>query len=206
MPIRSMPQAPNQRGFILVTGMLFLVVMTLVALAMFRSTGLMDRISANARDKQRAFESAQSALQYAEWWLSNNSPKTASTPCTGMASADTVTNIHVCSNPIQSDYLTATTWSNGFTYTPPNLTVPTGTFSGGTVTSSDPTTDVNYYHLPGFYLEYLGSSTPKGGYVYQITAYGFGGDTNTLSIVRSTYWIPATTPGSGTGNGGLGGA
>ena len=205
MPIRSTPHAPAQRGFILITGMLFLVVMTLVALAMFRSTGLMDRISANARDKQRAFESAQSALQYAEWWLSNNSPKAAATPCNGMISADLVTNIHVCSNALQPDYLTAATWSNGFTYTPPNLTAPTGTFAGGTVTSTDPTSDVNYYHLPGFYLEYLGTSASKGGYVYRVTAYGFGGDTNTLSIVRSTYWIPKTIPG-GSGNSGLGGA
>src|SRR4051812_18960272 len=58
---RRAPQA-RQSGFILVTGLLFLVVLTLLGLAMFRSSGLMDRITANTRDKQRSFEASQSAL------------------------------------------------------------------------------------------------------------------------------------------------
>jgi type IV pilus assembly protein PilX len=200
------PRAQGQRGFILVTGLLFLVVMTLLALAMFRSTGLMDRISANQRDKQRSFEAAQSALQYAEWWLTNNDPGTATSACNALASADTVANIHVCSNTLQSDFLTAEPWTAAFTYTPPNLTVPgSGAGTGGQVSSTDSTSDVIYYKLPGFYVEYVGVSSTSGGNVYRITAYGYGGDANTKSIVRSTYRL-ASKSGTGTPGKGLGGA
>ena len=203
---RPAPRAAAQRGFILVTGLLFLVVMTLVALAMFRSTGLMDRISANSRDKQRSFEAAQSALQYGEWWLNNNPPGTTTSDCSalGLTSANTVSNIHVCSNALPSTYLTKA-WANAFTYSPPNLTVSAG---GGLVTASDLSSDVNYQKLPGFYITYLGLSptSANGGYVYQITAYGYGGDGNTMTIVRSTYLIPSGGSGSGGGGGGgLGG-
>ena len=203
---RPAPHAQGQRGFILITGLLFLVVMTLLALAMFRSTGLMDRISANARDKQRSFEAAESALQYAEWWLNNNDPGVTTSACTTLVSGDTVANIHVCSTALQADFLTAATWTGGFTYTPPNLTVPaTGAGTGGLVTSGDTTSDVIYYKIPGFYVQYLGVSSTKGGNVYQITAYGYGGDGNTKSIIRSTYRLPSTFASGGGGGTGLGG-
>ena len=203
MPTHSAPRGAAQRGFILVTGLLFLVVMTMVALAMFRSTGLMERISANARDKQRAFEAAQSALQYGEWWLSTNKPGSTASTCSALTSGDTVTNIHVCSNAIQTDFATTNSaWSAGFTYSPPNLSVPaTGTGSGGLVTASNLGSDVIYYNRPGFYLEFVGFSATKGGNVYQVTAYGYGGSGNTMSVVRSTYLIP--TVGSGGSGGGL---
>jgi type IV pilus assembly protein PilX len=192
-----------QRGFILVTGLLFLVVITLVAVAMFRSTGLMDRIAANARDKQRSFEAAQSALQYAEWWLSTNKPGSTSSACNSLGSGDTAANVHVCSNAIQSDFLTATAWTRGFSYTPPNLTSLGGTGAGGGLVNASGTGgDVNYYNLPGFYLTWLAFSSSKGGNIYQVTAYGYGGNTTTMTVLRSTYLVPTTTP-SGGGGGGL---
>ncbi|MDP9124505.1 MAG: pilus assembly protein [Pseudomonadota bacterium] len=204
MPTHPAPRGAAQRGFILVTGLLFLVVMTLIALAMFRSTGLMQRISANARDKQRSFEAAQSALQYAEWWLSTNTPAAATACTSGLVSGDTVSNIHVCSNTLDSTYLSAD-WTNAFTYTPPNVQVTsTGSTAGGQVTTTDTSSDAIYWKLPGFFIEYVGVNTNKGGKVYRVTAYGYGGDTNTRSVVRSTYRLPSTTSGSG-GSNGLGG-
>ncbi len=201
---RPAPRAAAQRGFILVTGLLFLVVMTLLALAMFRGTGLMDRITANTRDKQRSFEAAQSALTYAEWWLGTNNPLPASaTNCDSLKDAGTVSNVHVCLNGIESTYLTAA-WTRGFYYTPPNLTAMTGTVAGGQVTSSDTSSDAIYYKPPGFYIAYVAQSTVKTGNVFRITAYGYGGDANTMSVVSSTYLLGSTTTTTGSPNG-LGG-
>lgn len=200
MPSRRTPRRATQRGFILVTGLLFLVVITLVAVAMFRGTGLMDRVSANARDKQRSFEAAQSALQYAEWWLGTTKPGTTSSACSTLASGDTVSNIHVCSNQIQSDFLT-TAWTGGFTYTPPNLTSLSGTGNAGGQVSASTDSDVKYYNLPGFYLWRIGSSTVTNGDVYQVTAYGYGGNTTTMTVLRSTYLVPKA--GTGGPPGGL---
>ena len=202
---RPAPRAAAQRGFILVTGMLFLVVMTLLALAMFRGTGLMDRITANTRDKQRSFEAAQSALAYAEWWLGTNSPLPASaTNCNSpLVDGGTASNVHVCLNAIESTYLTSA-WTRGFYYTPPNLTAMTGSVAGGQVTTSDTSSDAIYYKPPGFYIYYVGPSTNKVGNVFRITAYGYGGDSNTMSVVSSTYLLGTTTTTGSTSNG-LGG-
>jgi len=182
------PRAQAQRGFILVTGLLFLVVMTLLALAMFRSTGLMDRISANTRDKQRSFETAQAALQYGEWFLGSSTTqvKSACTTTTGK----TVSTIHVCTEPLSAsrDTIAALAWqANAFTYTQPTLTVA----AGGGLTSSG--TDVNYQAPPGVYLEDLGLMSDGKTELYQVTAYGYGGNADTSSIVRSTYKVTSPT-------------
>jgi type IV pilus assembly protein PilX len=177
----------REAGFVMVTGMLFLVVLTLLGLAMFRSTGVMDRISGNSRDKQRSFEAAQSALQYAEFWLANGGGGVGSA-CSTLASGDTVINIHVCSNALASGYQSTVPFPAGFTYTPPHLNVSlnAGTVAGG---------DANYHILPGFYIESLGIAPNGISSVYQVTAYGEGGSVDTVSVVRSVYQVtPSVKP------------
>ncbi len=179
----------RQGGFVLVTGLLFLVVLTLLGLAMFRSSGLMDRITANTRDKQRAFEAAQSALQYGEWWLSQGNGGLGSA-CAGQGkvSGDVLTNIHTCSDGLAAGYQNAVPlMPDAFTYTPPGMT--TGS-SGGVNASSD----INYAALPGFYIEPLGIAPDGVSQVYQVTAYGSGGSADTTAVVRSTYKVtPSVT-------------
>jgi type IV pilus assembly protein PilX len=182
---RHLSCPPRQQGFVLVTGLLFLVIMTLLGLAMFRGTGLMDRISSNTRDKQRSFEAAQSALQYGEWWLGTGNGGLGSACSSGLVSGDTVSNIHTCSNALASGYESTVPFPNAFTYTPPNLKV---SLAGGLV-STTAGSDVNYQTLPGFYVESLGLAPDGVSQVYQVTAYGTGGSANTVSVVRSTYEV-----------------
>ena len=59
-----------QKGMALVSALLLLVVTTVLALAMFRSFGVLEHIAGNTREKQRAFHAAESARTYAEAWLS----------------------------------------------------------------------------------------------------------------------------------------
>jgi len=184
--IRRPPKrARRERGFILVTGLLFLVVMTLLGLALFRSTGLMDRITANTRDKQRSFEAAQAALEYGAWWLAQPSGGGNGTACAGNNGTAYVATIHVCSEPLSTS-LTAiqdySTWyQDAFIYKPPNMVVVSG---GGGMSSA---TDINYFGFPGLYVEKLGLSADGKNTFYQVTAYGFGGDANTVSVVRGTF-------------------
>lgn len=63
-----------QRGMALITSLLLLVVMTILALSMFRSYGMQEKIAGNVREKQRALNAAVSAQQYAEWALTNGTP------------------------------------------------------------------------------------------------------------------------------------
>jgi type IV pilus assembly protein PilX len=169
--------ARRQRGIVLVTGMLFLVIITLLALTLFRGSGLLERIASSTRDKQRSFENAQSALQYGEWWLGLGNGGIG-TPCSTLVSGSTVANVHVCTNALTS--AAALPWSAGFTYAPPNYNVST---TGGQTASGD----VNYYALPGFYIEYLGLSANLKSQLYRVTAYGYGGIAETGTVVRSTY-------------------
>lgn len=181
---RSARRPHAQQGFVLVTGLLFLVVVTLLGLALFRSSGLMERLSANSRDKQRAFETAQAALQYGEWFLGNGAA-TAKTACNTTTGKTTAT-IHVCSETLSParDDIAAMAWApNAFAYPQPNVTV----LAGGGLTAAG--TDINYQARPGVYVEDMGLMKDNKSELYQVTAYGYGGNADTLSIVRSTYKV-----------------
>ena len=181
---RPLPRARRQRGFIMVTGLLFLVVMTLLGLALFRSSGLLDRITANTREKQRSFEAAQSALEYGAWWLKQTSGGGNATTCAANNGLLDTTKLHVCSEALPTSLATlqdyTAWWKTAFTYTPPGMVVASG---GGMANA----TDVNYAFPPGLYIEKLGLSPDGKNTFYQITAYGFGGDPNTVSVVRGTF-------------------
>lgn len=184
---RSGRRVRAQRGFVLVTGLLFLVVVTLLGLALFRSSGLMERLSANSRDKQRAFESAQAALQYGEWYLGNGTANTKSVCNT--TTGKTVATIHVCTETlsVSRDVIAQMAWAtNAFAYTLPSMSA-TG---GGGVSG----VDINYQAPPGVYVEDLGLMSDGKSELYQVTAYGYGGSADTLSIVRSTYKVTASSP------------
>jgi len=58
-----------ERGIALVTSLLLLLIITILALSMFRSFGSLEKIAGNLREKDRALHAAESAQQYAEWWL-----------------------------------------------------------------------------------------------------------------------------------------
>jgi type IV pilus assembly protein PilX len=177
----------RERGFVMVTGMLFLVIMTLLGLALFRSTGLMDRITANTRDKQRSFEAAQAAMEYGAWWLTTSAGGGAPSTCASNSNA-TVAAIHVCTEALSTSFQTvaALGWApQAFTYTPQNMAIATG---GGVNTSGTTgSTDVNYIAPPGVYVERLGLSSDGTSMYYQLTSYGYGGDGNTASALRATF-------------------
>lgn len=159
------------RGMVLITSLLLLIVVTILALAMFHSFGLDEQIAGNMRDKQLALHAAESAEQYAEWWLSNGNAPTPVT-CTGVVS---YTIGQVCTNLPTN--VTSTPWSAGVSYTPNNLGLTNGTTMS---------------QAPQFYITYLGTpslATGLTGTLYQIDAVGYGGSANTTAVVESTYLV-----------------
>jgi len=86
---------------VLVTALLMLVVVTILGLAMFRSFGLDEKIAGNLREKQRALSAAETAEQYAEYWLTSGggSANAPLTTCTAPAPASAPT---ICLNPLTS--------------------------------------------------------------------------------------------------------
>ena len=72
MITRSYEARIAQRGVVLVSSLLLLIVVTIIALSMFRSFGIQEKIAGNVREKQRALQAAESAQVYAEVWLTGN--------------------------------------------------------------------------------------------------------------------------------------
>jgi len=176
-------RAPRrQRGFALITSLLILVVVTLLAVGMYRSFGLQEKIAGNTLEKQRSFQAAQSALQYGEWWLSQGSGGTG-IACSGVLSGNTVANMRVCLNPLAAP--ATLPWTARLDYTPPGMTVQA---NGGLNTGSTGLVgDVNYASQPGLYISYLGLGPDGKSMLYQVTGAGYGGSSTSASVVQSTY-------------------
>lgn len=169
----------RQRGMALITGLLLLLVVTIIAVSMFHGLGSEEQIAGNTREKQRALNSAVSADQYAEWWLINGTVPPDST-CSAVVSSDTG---QVCSNPL-ADF-SSVPWTIGVSYTPFSQTQ---TITGDTGTPSQG----SYYGTPLYYITDLGPATDAAGdsgTLYQIDSYGYGGTPNAVAEVESSYLV-----------------
>jgi type IV pilus assembly protein PilX len=199
-----------QAGIVLVSSLLLLLVVTIMALSIFRSFGIQERIAGNTRDKQRALQVAASVQQYAELWIANSSGAPVAV-ATGIASsADSVcaasaatpnampTAPQICINNLTSlgVAVTAAPWVSGgqfagVQYTPAGMSVSGG--ATGAVSN-----DV-YFSQPAFYITDLGQ--PAGslvagagskGEVYKIDAYASGVSATTIAVVESTVVVSCT--------------
>ena len=170
-----------QRGIALISALLLLLVVTIMALAMFRSYGVQEMISGNVREKQRALQAAETAQAFAEFWLSQPANIAAGTTvCSGLVHAN-LNQGQICSNVL-----------------PTPATVPW--ISGGTevAVTYNPSLDINvsatggantYYSIPRFYISDVGLGADAQGEVYQVDAVGYGGTVNAVAEVESTFEV-----------------
>lgn len=74
----------RQRGAILFTSLILLLVMTMLILASVRGTVTQERMASNLYDRSLAFQAAEAALREAEQWLQGgNPPNPADGTCDG---------------------------------------------------------------------------------------------------------------------------
>jgi type IV pilus assembly protein PilX len=165
---------------VLVSSLLLLLVVTILGLSMFRSVGSQEKIAGNIREKQRALHAAESAQQYAEWWLSN-SRVSAPVVCNSLLDANIVQG-QVCSQDLRAvvGSVTGVPWQTGgadvgVSYTPPGMTVTTASAAD------------TYYARPRFYIADAGKSASGQGEVYRIEAAGYGGTSAAVAVVESTF-------------------
>ena len=188
----------DQNGVVLISSLLLLLVVTIMALSMFRSFGMQEKIAGNTREKQRALQAAVSTQQFAEWWLATQSdaPRAVSQ---GIASAADIScpnteidaNLgqgQICLNtmPAAAGVISVATWPTngnnvGVWYTPPGFNF-TGADTNLTIS------DI-YFARPRFYISDIGALATGRGEVYQIDAYSYGLSASTLAVVESTVAI-----------------
>ncbi|HEV2270636.1 MAG TPA: PilX N-terminal domain-containing pilus assembly protein [Steroidobacteraceae bacterium] len=187
--------ARSARGMVLITTLLLLVVVTLLALAMFRGVGLETRVAGNVMDKQRALQAATSTETYGEQWLVNNAGTSTLTACTG---ASFGTSPAICSNTLQ-----ATTDAGSASIVPWNISsaavgyaynpVVSGTNLFSTSSGAD-----SFSQVPTVYIAELGTDATYANAVdYQVDAWSYGGSTGTVAVVESIYQIRYTATGGG---------
>ena len=173
----------RERGMALITSLLLLLIITILALSMFRGFGSQEKIASNLREKARAVHAAESAQQYAEWWLlQGNNAAIGSGTCSAPLLNANLGQGEICNQPLAS--AVDVPWNIGVTYTLPNMNVTPANAPLTVNVSNEP-----YYAAPGFYIEDLGIAADLAGEAYRIDAYGYGGSATTVAIVESTYEV-----------------
>jgi type IV pilus assembly protein PilX len=183
-------QVCSERGIALVSSMLLLLIITILALSMFRSFGTLEKIAGNVREKDRALHAAVSVQQYAEWWLTQPAGSiAASAPVTCTAGAPLNANAgwgQICTSASSLANLninpTLPPWQATYVqYSPAGMATPAQAGTNGN--------DPPYVWTPGFYIVDLGLAADAAGEAYQITAFSSGSTTGTVAVVESTYEI-----------------
>lgn len=175
-----------QGGFALITSIILLMIITILALGMFRGFATQEHIAGNLREKERAFHAAVSAEQFAEWWLLQPGNVSAgSVSCAGTGVMTAPNQGQVCNlTPALAGYTTAdpSTWGFVTNYTPTGMSI--GAVNGS---NSNGDTMSSYVKAPGFWITDLGLAGDGAGEAYQIDAYSYGATTNTVAVVESVY-------------------
>ncbi len=185
-PVGTNPVA--QRGMALLTSMLLLTIITLMALAMFRSGGTQEKITGNLHEKDRAIHSALAAQQYGEWWLLQGSNvavgpvNCVGTPVQTATSLNMAGEICLTSQTAQvmfGDMTVPANWAVRTEYLP----------QGMSVTGAGANNDIMYAKVPAFYIADLGLAADGAGEAYQVAAYGVGGSPTSIAVVESVYEV-----------------
>jgi type IV pilus assembly protein PilX len=187
---------------VLISSLLLLMVVTIFAMSMFRSFGVEEKIAGNTRDKERARSAANAALQYAEWWITqNNWANTGICPAALWVA------------PAQGQVCMPAQIPNVFNIAPLNAIVPnvanvpwlSGAQEIGTQYTPPGMNVTNaaapdyYFGPPRFYISFVNNFDYGShcGNLYQIDAWAYGGSPNTVAVVESQFeitWLSCLPP------------
>ena len=166
------PRPGRQRGAVLVTSMLLLMVLTIIGVTVMQMSRMQERLAGNSRDVNMAFQAAEGALRNAERFIEVQKTKPigcSSAGCqvwleeaaVGVANAD------------------ETWWEeNGQEF-------ELKTMEGLDEPPKVAVEELGYVRTDGGVV--MGQETPDGRDFYQITARSTGGSGQTEVVLQSTY-------------------
>ena len=202
-PIHVTRHPLGQRGIVLVSALLLLVVMTILAMIMFRTNGVQELIAGNIREKQRALISAEAAEEYAEIWLATggNALNTAYCATFTLVPYSSTSLPPVC-GPTQAlatidDKANVTTlpWTVGGKEVGATFFPGSQTGSGDMILSATGGPNA-YYQAPRFYVQYVGTFGLNQA-LFMIDAWNWAGTQNTAAEVESSYVVTANVSNAG---------
>jgi type IV pilus assembly protein PilX len=168
-------KASGQRGAVLVVGLIFLAMLSLMGVAAYSAATQEERMSGNTRDRIRAFEAAEASLRDCESVLAAVGG--------GLPAFDGTGGMYTAPAPDQLQVYETVDWKNAAQV----RVIPT------------PLADVSIQ--PRCVVEQVidievppevrvAGSLPTNLTVYRITAVGFGANANTSASVQSMYVRP----------------
>ena len=182
--LRRLAHTVHKSGFALITALLFLIILSVLAVTMFGSSGTQGKISGTTQEHHRAMQAAEYALRYGEWLLQKGGM--TSTNCTQLVDLSVATNQPmICTNDLTNP--TTVPWPIGMRLTPSGMTVLAG---GGVVAATGPTTpgDVNYALQPSLHIFAFGTDTNNAS-LFRLTAAGYGGNLSSVSVLQAVVAV-----------------
>jgi type IV pilus assembly protein PilX len=210
-PLHLPRHAYRQRGAVLLVALVFLVLLTLLALGASTNSLLQEHMVAATRSAQLAQMSAETAIRGAEWQLWSNASAVANAPpdCPdgsisntwGCTRYDLNTALYATGGDV-TKFRTSAQWLSGIglTYKGPDGNGFTN--NGATWATAD------LAQNPQYLIEDLGLERPPGAgsqhesgdtgpnnggpgqvalHIYRITARATGGNSNTIRVLQSTF-------------------
>jgi type IV pilus assembly protein PilX len=160
---RSPAPTARQRGVVLPTIMVLMVIMVVLGIAGMDDTAMQERMSGNLRNRDIAFQAAESSLRAGEAWLQANVAAASANPrITGLAARD---------------------WDGA-------APAPSGVLPG--LYAADPVIDlaadpVFYVGPPELLRINPGETPPEFREIHPVIARAVGATANTLVVLRSTF-------------------
>jgi type IV pilus assembly protein PilX len=169
----------KQQGAVLVTGLLILLILTIIGITGMSNTTMQERMASNDRDRQVAFQAAEAALRHAEKYL--GSPGTSLSSSSFDDDCESPLAGHCNPKPASTEqWLISANWTDSDKHIPYSTT-------GETLSS------------PKYIIEYMGKQVippatlpcPTCNDIFRITALASGA-TNTARVMLQSYYV--TTP------------
>ena len=169
------PTAHTQNGSALIIGLIFLILLTVVGVTAMQSTTLEEKMAGNQRDRNVAFQAAETALRDAEMFLSATVPVFAANCAGGL-----------CTTAGTIPDLATYTWSDG------NY-LAYGVNPSPAASMVPPTQIPNVDQQPRYFIVDLGVTIPMAGcgggaaQGFRIIARGWGQNINTQVTLETIY-------------------
>jgi Tfp pilus assembly protein PilX len=198
--------SPRHHGYILVTSLVFLLVLTLLGVALLTGVTLEETMAHNMREKQRAIAAASAAARGVENYLAQ--VPVLPIPGTSPPASPTALSVYLPSAVSSLDLAANATWAPGAGYaiafeapapyatwpfTDPNVFGTGVTVDGVNVEYAEPpqliVQELPTTPLTGDNLAAIGASygvTPVPP-TYLITAWATGGSRHAVAVIQETY-------------------
>jgi type IV pilus assembly protein PilX len=173
----------KQKGAVLITGLIFLVVLTMLVLSIMRSATLEERMASNARNRQIALQAAEAVVRDAEENILGDTAVSPINPMNRDAfTADCTKGF--CGKDVSADQWKTINWDDTA------ADAPTRTFFKPAAGAALNLIGISQ---PRYYIQYLRDDPAGTGcplVLYRIVARGVGPDSSTVFVMTNFRYQP----------------